>query len=62
MSKTVVKQGIEGILGYPANGPIGVGSPMPKTRSHQGIKEKWGDQSNISKTILKQGIEVSLGY
>ena len=62
ISKPIVKQGIERILGYPANGPIGVGSPMSKTTLHQGIKEKWGDQSNVSKTIVKQGIEVSLGY
>ena len=35
---------------------------MSKTRSKQGIKEKWGDCTNVSKTIIKQGIEVSLVY
>ena len=38
-SKTIVKQGIEGSLGYCANGPMGVSSPMSKTRSKQGSEE-----------------------
>ena len=62
MSKTIAKQGIEGSLGYCANGPIGVIPPMSKTKSKKGIKEKRGDRSNVSKTILKQGIEGSLEY
>ena len=60
VSKTIVKQGIEGSLGYCANGPIGVRSPMSKTRSKKGIEDKWWDCSNVSKTIMKQGIEVSV--
>ena len=32
MSKTIVKQGIEGCLGYFDKGTIGVRSPMSKTR------------------------------
>ena len=51
-SKTIVNQSIEVSLGYCANGPMGVISPMPKTRSKQGR-----DFSNLSKTIEKQGIE-----
>ena len=35
---------------------------MSKTRSKQGIEEKWGHHSNVSKTIVKQGIEGILGY
>ena len=62
MSKTIVKQGIEGSLVYCANGPMGVSSPMSKTRSKKHIGDKWGDHSNVSKTIVKQGIEGSLGY
>ena len=62
MYKAIEKQGIEGSLEYCANGPIGVISPMSKTRSKQGIEEKWGDRSNVFKTIMKQGIEGSLGY
>ena len=62
MSKIIVKQGIEGSLGYCANGPIGVISPMSKTRSKQDIEEKWGDRSNVSKTIVEQGLEGCLGY
>ena len=56
MSKIIVKQGIEGSLGYCANGPIGVISPMSKTRSKQDIEEKWEDLSNVSETIVKSGI------
>ena len=37
----------------------GVRSPMSKTRSKQGIKDKWRDFSNVSNTIVKQGIEGS---
>ena len=62
MSKTIEKQGIEGRLGYCTNGPMGVSSPMSKTRSNIGSKEKWGNRSNVSKTIEKQGIEGSLEY
>ena len=62
MSKNIVKQGIEGSLGYCAKGPIGVSSPMSKTRLEQGIEEIWGDFYNVSKPIVKQGIEGSLGY
>ena len=40
--KTILKQFIDGSLGYCANGPIGVRSPMSKTRSKQAIEEKWG--------------------
>ena len=62
MSKTIVKRGIEGSLEYCANGPIRVSSHMSKTRSKQGIEEKWEDSSNVSNTIVKQEIEGSLGY
>ena len=62
MSKTIVKQDIEGSLGCCAKGPIGVSSPMSRTRSKQGIEEKWGDLYNVYNTIVKQGIEGSLGY
>ena len=62
MSKTIMKQGIEGSLGYFAKGEIGVSSPMSKTRSKQGIEEKRYDSSNVSKTILKQGIDVARNY
>ena len=34
--KTIVKQGIEGILVYCANGTMGVSSSMSKTRSKKG--------------------------
>ena len=62
MSKTIDKQGNEGILEYCANGPIGVRSPMSKTSPKQGIEDKWGDRSYMSKTIVKQGTEGGLGY
>ena len=35
---------------------------MSKTRSKQGIQEKWVDRSNVSKTIVNQGTEGSLVY
>ena len=35
---------------------------MSKTRSKQGIEEKWGDRSNVSSTIVNQGIEGSFVY
>ena len=35
---------------------------MSKTRTKQGIEEKWGDCSNVSTAIVKQGIKGSLGY
>ena len=54
VSKTILKQGIEGSLGYCANGPMGVSSPMSKNRLKQGSEEKWRDCSNVSKTIEKQ--------
>ena len=56
MSKKIDNQGIEGRLGYYANGPMGVSSPMSKTRSRLGSEGKWRDCSNVSKTIEKQGI------
>ena len=62
MSKTIVKQVIGGSLGYCANGPMVVSSPMSKTMSKQDIEDKWGDLTNVSKTIDRQGIEGSLGY
>ena len=62
VSKTIVKQGIEGCLGYCANGIIGFSSPISKNRSKQGIEEKWAYRSNVSKTIVKQGLEGSFGY
>ena len=62
VSKNIVKQGIEVNLGYFSNVPIGVISPMSKTRWKQGVKDKWGDISNVSRTIMKQGIEGNLGY
>ena len=52
VSKTILKQIIEGSLGYCANGPMGVSLPMSKTRSKQGR-----DCSNLSKKIEKQDIE-----
>ena len=61
MSKTIYKQVIEGSLEYCANGPIGVSSPISKTRLNQGIEGEWGDHSNVFKTILKQGTEGSFG-
>ena len=60
MSKKIYKQGIEGGLGYCTNRPMGVISPMSKTRSKQGIDEIWGDRYNVYKTIVKRGIEGSL--
>ena len=29
---------------------------MSKTRSKQGIEEKWGDRSNVSKTIVNKAL------
>ena len=55
--KNIVKQSIEGSLGYCANGPMGVNSPMSKTRSKQGQ-----DFSNVSNKIEKQGIAGRLVY
>ena len=57
VSKNIVKQIIEGSLGYCARGPMGVSSPMSKTRPKQGQ-----DCSNASKTIDKQGVEVRSGF
>ena len=54
MPKTIVKQGIEGSLGYCANGPIGVISPMSKNRLKKGIEKKWVDCSYVYKTIVKK--------
>ena len=51
VSKTIAKQIIDGSLGYSANGPMGVSSPMSKIIPKQGR-----DCSNVSKTIEKQGI------
>ena len=51
VSKTILKQGIEGSLGCCANGPMGIRSPMYKTRSKQGIEGKWRDCSNVSKKL-----------
>ena len=62
MSKTIYKQVIEGSLEYCANGPIGVSSPMSKTRLNQGIEGEWGDRSNVFKTIVNQDTEGSLGH
>ena len=52
VSNTIVKQSIEVSLVYCANRPMGVSSPMFKTRL-----EQMGDFSNVSKTIENQGIE-----
>ena len=57
VSKTIEKQGIEGRSGYCANGPMGLRSPMSKTRSKLGSEGKWRDCSNVSNTIEKQGIK-----
>ena len=38
VSKTILNQFLDGSLGYCANGQIGVGSPMYKTRLKQGIE------------------------
>ena len=38
VSKKIMKQCIEGSLGYCANGQIGVSSPMSKTRLKKGIE------------------------
>ena len=62
MYKTILKQGIEGSLGYFANGKMLVSSPIYKTRSKQGIVKKCGDRYYVSKTIAKEGIEGSVGY
>ena len=60
MSKKIEKQGIEGRLGYCANGPMGVSSYMYKTRPNQDIKGKWVYCSNVFKTNVKQDTEGSL--
>ena len=57
MSKSIVKKIIEVNLEYCANGPMGVSSPMSKTRAKQGR-----DCSNVSKIIEKLSIEGRLGY
>ena len=57
MSKKIVKQGIELILVYFSNGPMGVSSSMSKTRSKQGSEENWWDLSNVYNTIEKKDIE-----
>ena len=57
VSKAIVKQSIGGSLVYCANGPMGVSSPMSKTRAKQGR-----DCSNVSKIIEKLSIEGRLGY
>ena len=57
VSKTILKQLMEGSLGYSANGPIGVSSTMSKTSLKQRIEDKSGGLSNVSKTIVKQVIE-----
>ena len=57
MSKIILKQIIEGNLGYCANGTMGFSSPMSNNRSKQGRY-----CSNVSKTIEKQGIEGRSGY
>ena len=61
VSKTIVKQVIKVILGYCANGPMGVSSPMSKTRPKRGIEDKRRDIYNVSKTILKKGIDGPVG-
>ena len=38
--KTIVKQSIEGSLGYCVNGPLGVSFPMSNTRSKKDIEGK----------------------
>ena len=53
VSKTIVKQGIGGIFGYCANGPMVVSLPMSKTRLNLVSEDKWGDCSNVSKKIEK---------
>ena len=40
VSKTIVKQIIEGSFGYCDNGPMAVSSPMYNTRSKQGSENK----------------------
>ena len=62
VSKTIDKQGIEERSGYCDNGPMGVSSPIYKTRSNLGSEGKCQDCSNVSKTIEKQGIKGSLEY
>ena len=62
MSKTIVKQSIEGSLGYCTNGTMGVIPHMSKTRSNQGSDNKWRDCYYVYKTIEKKGIERSLEY
>ena len=54
MSKTIEKQGITVSLEYCAKGPIGIRSPMSKTRPKQDIEEKWGDFSNVKIKTLKE--------
>ena len=56
VSKTIVKQGIKGSLGYCANRPIGVSPPMYKTGSKKIIEEKWGDISNVFKTLRSKAL------
>ena len=62
LSKTILKQGIEGSSGYCSNRPMGVSSLMSKTRTKQGSEDKCWYCSNVSMVIEKQGIEGSLGY
>ena len=57
VSKTIVKQSIEGSLGYCSNDTMGVRSPMSKTRLKQGLY-----CPNVSKTIDKQIVEGRSGY
>ena len=60
MSNNIVNQSIDGSLGYCTNGPMGVSSPMSKTRSKLVSEGKFRDCSNVSNTIEKQGSKGSL--
>ena len=62
LSKTIVKQSIEGSLRYCANGPMVVSSSMSDTMLKQGSEKKLQDCSNVANTIEKQFIEVRLVY
>ena len=62
VSNKIEKQGIGGRLGYCANVPMVVSSPMSKNRSKLGSEGKCWDWSNVPNTIEKQGIKGSFEY
>ena len=49
-------------MGYCDNVPMGVRSPMSKTRSNMSSEGKFRDFSKVSNTIDKEGIKRSVEY